>query len=230
MSALYDAGAGALRWLYDRRISAPAVLDPAFDFPAAGEVAARWKALRAEAEQVAAALERVPRFHDLMPAQAPISANDHRDWRLFVLKAYGADVSDNMARCPVLAALLASHSDILSAAFSFLAPNKHIPLHRGPFRGVTRFYMGLSVPMLADGLPAAVLTIDGRDHRIGDGEYLLWDDTYPHEVWNRSDRMRIALLLDVRRRGMPTDMALLSHMIVAAAGLAIRIKGVKWQV
>ena len=229
MSALYDAGAGALRWLYDRRISGPPVLDPALHFPASGDVAARWKELRNEAEQVAAGLGRVPRFHDLMPAQAPISANDDRDWRLFVLKAYGADVSDNMARCPVLAALLASHPGILSAAFSFLAPHKHIPLHRGPFRGVTRFYMGLSVPVLADGSPATVLTIDGHDHRIGDGEYLLWDDTYPHEVWNRSDQMRIALLLDVRRRGMPMDMALLSHIIVAAAGLAIRMKGVKWE-
>jgi aspartate beta-hydroxylase len=227
MSSLYDAVGAALRSLYDRRISAPPVLDPATYFPAADDVAELWGELRNEAEQVAVNLDRVPRFHDLMPAQAPISSNDDRDWRLFVLKAYGVRVTDNLARCPVLAALLTFNPDILSAAFSFLAPHKHIPLHRGPFRGVTRFYMGLSVPVLADGSPAAVLSIDGQDYRIGDGEYLLWDDTYPHEVWNHSERVRTALLLDVRRRALPRDMALLSRMIVAATGMVIRIRGVR---
>lgn len=172
-------------------------------------------------------LHHVPRFHDLMPAQAPISSEDGRDWRLFVLKAYGTEVRENLARCPVLAAILAFNPDIISAAFSFLAPRKHIPIHRGPFRGVTRFYMGLSVPVQPDGAPAVVLNINGRDYRIGDGQYLVWDDTYPHEVWNRSDRVRIALLLDVRRRAMPLDMALLARMIIAAAGMAIRLNGIK---
>ena len=37
-------------------------------------------------------------------------------------------------------------------------------------------------------------------HRLADGESLLWDDTFPHEVWNRSEEVRIALLLD---RGAP---------------------------
>ena len=36
-------------------------------------------------------------------------------------------------------------------------------------------------------------------HRLDDGECLLWDDTYPHEVWNKTDEVRIALLLDVWR-------------------------------
>ena len=44
------------------------------------------------------------------------------------------------------------------------------------------------------------MNIDGVPYRLGDGESLLWDDTYPHEVWNRSDRVRIALLLDVWRK------------------------------
>jgi aspartate beta-hydroxylase len=229
MSALYDLAAHAVRWVYDHRLSGPPVLDSAAFFPEAQEVAAAWPDLRAEALQVAQDMQRVPRFHDVMPAQAEISANDGRDWRMFVLKAYGVDVPDNMARCPALAALLASHPAILSAAFSFLAPGKHIPLHRGPFRGVTRFYMGLSVPRRADGSPAAVLTIDGREHRIGDGAHLLWDDTFPHEVRNDSDQVRIALLLDIRRRGMPLDMALLSRTIVAGVGAAIRLRGVRWQ-
>jgi aspartate beta-hydroxylase len=159
-----------------------------------------------------------------MPEQTEISANDGRDWRILVLKAYGTILPRNHARCPVLAETVSSVPDVLSAALSFLAPGKHVPEHRGPFRGVIRFYMGLSVPLAADGSPAAVLTIDHREHRVGDGECVLWDDTFPHEVRNRGDRVRIALLLDVRRRGMPIDMALLSRILIAGVGASIRLR------
>ena len=53
------------------------------------------------------------------------------------------------------------------------------------------------MPLAADGRPAAVLKIAGTEHRLADGEYLLWDDTFPHEVTNDSDEVRTVLLLDV---------------------------------
>jgi aspartate beta-hydroxylase len=145
---------------------------------------------------------------------------------MFILKAYGAKVPRNLARCPRLAALVAASPDVLSASISFLAPGKHIPPHRGPFRGVLRFYLGLAMPRLADGRPAAVLKIADREYPIADGECLLWDDTYVHEVWNRSNQLRTALLLDVRRRGMPADMALFSRLLIATARAGITLRGV----
>jgi aspartate beta-hydroxylase len=107
-----------------------------------------------------------------------------------------------------------------------MAPRKHIPSHRGPFRGVVRFYLGLSVPRRADGRPAAVLTVDGTEYRVGDGEWLLWDDTYPHEVTNESDEIRSVLLLDVWRRDMPLDMELFSRLLIGAVGAGVRWRGV----
>jgi len=228
MHNVYDLATAVLRGIYDRRISAPPVLDAESNFPAARQFADAWPALRDEALRVADDLSRVPRFHELMPEQAEISANDNRDWRLLVLKAYGVPVRENMARCPALASVVSSAPDVLSAALSFLAPGKHIPRHRGPFRGVTRFYLGLSDPTHEDGRPAAVLAIDDREYRIGNGEYLLWDDTFPHEVWNRSDQDRIALLLDVRRRDMPLDMALLSKLLIAGIATSVRLRKLSW--
>ncbi|KRF00569.1 aspartyl beta-hydroxylase [Frateuria sp. Soil773] len=225
MSALYDLSSRAVRSLYEARIATPPVLDADVLFPGARRFVAAWPALRDEALALAAHLETVPRFHELMASQAEISANDGRDWRMFLLKAYGVEIAANMAACPRLAALVSSEPDVLSATLSFLAPHKHIPRHRGPFKGVLRFQLGLSVPLDEQGRPAAVLSLDDREYRIGDGDSLLWDDTYPHEVWNRSDAMRIALLLDVRRRGMPADMAVLSRLLIAAVGLAVRWRG-----
>lgn len=227
MSLLYDLSANAVRRLYDARIDTPPVLDAGNYFPDAGKFADAWPALREEALAIATRLDAVPRFHEIMPAQMPISANDGKDWRVFVLKVYGMDVGKNLAACPSLAQLIAASPDVLSATLSFLAPRKHIPRHRGPFRGILRFQLGLSVPVDAQGRPAAVLALNDQEYRIGNGEHLLWDDTYPHEVWNQSDEPRIALLLDVRRRYMPADMRLLSRALIASVGMVARLRGVE---
>ncbi len=170
-------------------------------------------------------LDEVPRFQDLLPPQADIAAQDGRDWRVFVMKGYGLRVEKNLARCPFTAGLLDATPEVVSAIFAFLAPGKHIPKHRGPFRGILRFHLMLSMPNDEHGVPACELNVDGVPHRLADGESLLWDDTYPHEVWNRSDKVRIALLLDVWRKDMPADMAALSHMILAATKLVLRVTG-----
>ena len=93
-------------------------------------------------------------------------------------------------------------------------------------RGVLRFYLVLSMPVAADGRPAAVLKIAGAEHRLADGEFLLWDDTFPHEVTNGSDEVRTVLLLDVWRRGMPLDMRLLSRVLIFIVSVMARMSGV----
>jgi aspartate beta-hydroxylase len=226
MGVVYDTAAELVRFAFDSRIVGQPTLDIAEWFPDGLRLQSAWREIRDEATAVARQLDSVPRFHDIMPEQAPISANDRRDWRLFILKAYGTPIRRNMAQCPRLAQLVSRMPDVLSASLSFLAPGKHIPPHRGPFRGVLRFYMPLAMPRDERGNPAAVLRINGENHRMVEGECLLWDDTYVHEVWNRSDDVRSALLLDVRRHGMPLDMRLLSNLLILFAGLGVRIRGV----
>jgi len=225
---LYDRATGVVRAIYDSRIATPATLDSEHYFPNAKRFTERWTDIRHEALAVAGMLNQVPRFHDIMPAQADISANDGRDWRVFIMKAYGVTVQNNLQRCPTVAALLDDAPEVVSAILSFLAPGKHVPEHRGPFRGILRFHLMLSMPRDGNGVPACVMNIDGVPYRLGDGESLLWDDTYSHEVWNRSDQVRIALLLDVWRRDMPFDIALLSQAILLATKTAIRMGGMSY--
>ena len=225
---LYDHAVGAVRAIYDHRIHTPATLDAAHYFPHAERFRARWTDIRDEALGVAATLARVPRFEDMMPEQTDIAAEDGRDWRMFIMKAYGVSVDEHLRRCPTVARLLAETPEAVSCVLSFLAPGKHIPRHRGPFRGILRFHLMLSMPSDASGAPACELAIDGVPWRLADGECLLWDDTFPHEVWNRSDKVRIALLLDVWRKDMPTDMLLLSQAIMLLTKTAIRLRGIEY--
>jgi aspartate beta-hydroxylase len=223
-AAIYDRASAWLRGVYDRGITTPAVLDPTGYFPSAQRFVSSWEALREEALAIKADLSSVPRFQDLMTQQEDIAYADMRDWRMFVVKAYGVDFSANAARCPKLAALVAQCPEVLTATLSFLAPYKHVPRHRGPFRGVIRYYLALSVPTGEDGRPGTTLTVDGTDYHVGNGQALLWDDTFAHEVNNRTGDVRIALLLDVRRRGMPLRLELLTRMLIAAIGLTVRLR------
>jgi aspartate beta-hydroxylase len=224
--SLYDLSANAVRRIYDARIDTPPVLDTNTYFPGAARFISAWSDIRDEALSLSNRMQTIPRFHEIMPAQADISANDGKDWRLFILKVYGAEVEKNMALCPKLTDMVSSSPDVLSASLSFLAPRKHIPRHRGPFRGVLRYQLGLSVPVDEQGRPAAVLALNDVEHRVGDGQHLLWDDTYPHEVWNNSDQMRLVLLLDVRRPHMPFDLRVLSRALIASVGMVARVRGV----
>jgi aspartate beta-hydroxylase len=226
--SFYDSARDVVRSLYDARIDTPAILNTDHYFPAAKDFVAQWREIRKEALAVRETLASVPRFHDLMPEQADISANDGLDWRMFIMRAYGVDIPQNRARCPTVSALLDETPGAMSCVLSFLAPGKHIPKHRGPFRGILRFHLMLTMPRTANGDVAAVLEIDGQPYRLGDGECLLWDDTYPHEVWNRSDEVRIALLLDVWRRDMPYDMELLSRAVVGMVKFGMRFNGVSY--
>jgi len=226
MGRVYDQAADAVRRVYDARISAPAVLEVRTHFPEAARFVSQWRSIRDEASQVAARLQSVPRFHEIMREQDAISANDGKDWRLFVLKAYGVEFPRNLAACPVLDRLVRETPSVLSAALSFMGPRKHIPAHRGPFRGVLRFYLVLSMPLDEDGNPAAVLRVEDHAFRLSEGDCLLWDDTFEHEVWNDSDRVRTVLLLDVRRPGLPLDLRLLSRILIGAVGVGVRLRGV----
>jgi aspartate beta-hydroxylase len=229
MSAqLYDRAARVVRAIYDSRIATPATLDATHYFPNARRFTDRWTDIRREAIAVAGMLYDVPRFHDIMPTQTDISANDGRTWRGFIMKAYGATMRDNLKRCPTVATLLDQAPEVVSAILSFLAPAKQIQEHRGPFRGILHFHLMLSMPRDGTGKPACVMNIDGVPYLLGDGESLLWDDTFPHEVWNRSDQVRIALLLDVWRKDMPADIALLSRAILLGTQAAIRMGGMSY--
>ncbi len=97
---LYDHARDVVRSVYDARIHTPAVLDTERFFPNAQAFVARWRDIRDEALAVKQNLASVPRFHDIMREQADISANDGRDWRMFIMRAYGRDVPENRSRCP----------------------------------------------------------------------------------------------------------------------------------
>jgi aspartyl/asparaginyl beta-hydroxylase (cupin superfamily) len=49
------------------------------------------------------------------------------------------------------------------------------------------------------------LVVDGQPLRWSPGKLFTFDDTFVHEVWNRSSDWRAILMIDVKRPNDPTD-------------------------
>ncbi len=219
----YHSYKDAVRRFYEKRMEMPDVLDPEEHFPNYRKFVDQWEAMRDEV--IEAKIAAAPRLETVVPGQRRVATADGVEWRMMVVRGYGIDLQSNMDRLPTLTRLVKECPEVKSATVSFLGPHKHIPVHTGPFPGVLRFHLGLDVPKMPDGSPAAVLTINGVDYSFSDGEYLLWDDTVPHEAVNHSDRPRTALLLDIWRPGMPPSVERLSKVIYGAINLRMRFRG-----
>lgn len=225
MNRLYTTSSGMVRGLYDRYLDTPPILDKQRYFPEHRLFEEHWPEIREECLALMAEMESVPQFHELMEEQADLSQYGNKYWRMCVLRAYGADNAANQARCPATAQLLKGRPHILSATISFLEARKHIPAHRGPFRGILRFHLGVVIPKKADGGSSSQLMIDGKIYPLEEGGTLLWDDTYEHAAWNDADSIRAALLLDVARPGMPWPLAAFNWLVLKTITLLIRIRG-----
>jgi aspartate beta-hydroxylase len=114
MSLSYNSAVDLIRSVYDRGIKTPPVLDTQRYFPNASIFTERWRDIRDEALSAATELGNVPRFHEIMAAQSDISANDGRDWRVLILKAYGLELPQSLKHCPVIASLLAQAPEAVS--------------------------------------------------------------------------------------------------------------------
>ena len=231
MNQLYTFSSGMVRGLYDRCLDTPPILDKQRYFPEHALFEQHWSEIRAECLALMGEMTRVPEFHQLMREQADLSQYGNKYWRMCVLRAYGVDNKPNQARCPATAALLKGRPRILSATLSFLEGHKRIPPHRGPFRGILRFHLGVVIPKKADGSSACGLMIDGKTYALEEGRTLLWDDTFEHAAWNDADSIRAALLLDVARPAMPWPLAAFNWLVLKGIALAIRVRGQRgWSV
>lgn len=211
--------------VYNKSINSLAVLETHEYFPEAQYFEAEWKSIRNEALGLAQTEEEIPKFHELIESQKRISTQGYGNWRVFIPRVYGYDVEKNMARCPTLTKLLKAHPHVTSANISIIDPKKVIPAHKGPFKGIVRYSLGLSVPKNENGEPGVVLALDGQEYRTGEGESLLWDDTYEHAVTNETDEYRIVLLLDVFRANMPLHLRLLTRLIIKMTGITVKNSG-----
>lgn len=173
---------------------------------------ANWEAIRAEADQILTRRDELPNFQDISEDQKSITQDDR--WKTFFLYGFGHKAEENCRRCPETTALVESVPGMKTAFFSILAPGKHIPAHRGPYKGVLRYHLGLKVPEPAE---QCRIRVAEEVRHWEEGRGLLFDDTYDHEVWNDTGGERAILFMDVVRP-LPEPWNALNQGVIWAVG------------
>jgi aspartyl/asparaginyl beta-hydroxylase (cupin superfamily) len=189
----------ALEYLYERSSIHPQrALYDADEFPWTQELEASSPDIVAELKTVLGRRHLIPNFQDVSPEQRAITQDDK--WKTYILYAYGARANHNCRECPRTTAAIERIPGMKTAFFSILAGGKHIPAHRGPYKGLLRCHLGLIVPVPAN---SCRIRVDGIDAHWQEGKTLVFDDTLPHEVWNDSADDRVVLFIDLMRPMRP---------------------------
>lgn len=167
--------------------------------PWASTLAGAFESIRAEACRVLAEDSGFESYLDL-PENADRSAylgGQAPSWDAFFFYRHGRRYDAQHARCPQTSALLESielcriDSEAPEICFSVMAPGTHIL----PHYGVTNVRSVMHLPLVVP--PGCALHVfGGGEHSWKPGQLVLFDDTYLHEAWNRSDSPRIILLMD----------------------------------
>lgn len=199
----------------------PPIVDTNKHLPKADMLKSNWQVIREELEVVLSQhLNNIPKFHELDDIQKPISDNDGIAWRTFVIKAYGSWAEEQVKLVPRTAELIAQIPEIKTAMFSILEPGKHIPYHRGLYRGIYRYHLGLIVPKEGE----CFIINGGQKYSWCEGEDILFDDSYRHAVWNNTNETRVVLFADVLRKDLPPWLLYLNEKVYNIRANSRRLK------
>ncbi len=178
-------------------------------FPWVKELEANWREIQSELSQVLTDRDTLPSFHQVSPDQKRISTGDN--WKTCVLFVFGDRFEPNCRRCPATVRRLAKIPDLRNAGFSILSPHYRIPPHKGPTNGVVRVHLALKIPRDSEN---CWLRVDDHVLHWKEGECIIFDDLYEHEVQNNTDEERVVLFFDVERP-MRLPGRLLNKLLIA---------------
>jgi aspartate beta-hydroxylase/beta-hydroxylase len=186
----------------------PVFLDIDAVYPQLRQIDDKYDVIRDEMMRLLPEKDSIPRYHELDAGQTDISAETAHDWKVFMLFAMGEKPEQNRAKCPQTAEVLDQIPDLFQAFFSILDPGKHVPAHCGPYRGYLRYHLGLKVP--ANNQPS--IRVKDQVYTWQEGESVLFDDSWDHEVTNASDEIRVVLIVDILRP-MPTPFSNVNRVV-----------------
>lgn len=121
---------------------------------------------------------------------------DRNKWTFFPLYIYGNKIEHNLTSCPATAKLLEEIPNLTTAFFSVLLPGARVKQHRGAFKGYLRYHLGVNIPQPTT---SCGIKIDNKTYYWENGSSLIFDDTFLHEAWNKSNMERVVLYVDFIR-------------------------------
>ncbi len=125
----------------------------------------------------------------------------NQGWSVFGFKFQDTQLAQAYNLCPITGGILNKYDNLISTAgFSTLKPETIIYPHKGYTDTVLRLHLGVIVP------EGDIAIRVGNDIRKWEnGKCFVFDDTVEHEVWNRTQETRVALLIDIKKAELPAE-------------------------
>jgi aspartate beta-hydroxylase len=136
-------------------------------------------------------LRSVRRPWTLLKRRAP-----PRAWTVYPFWHMGVDVEEVTRRCPRTSAVISSLPRLCveypwgDALFSAQGPRSGLRPHCSVDNLRVRCHLGVRIPA------GTGIRVGAQTRTWSEGRCLLFEDSYEHEVWNRSDERRIVLIVD----------------------------------
>ena len=181
-------GAAPINKFFEERCNDPPVFDSR-DFKWTENFRHRWTDILNEFNDY--------RKEYLIPAYKDVnvgSSGGTEGWKALFLRVFNND-TEVIKKFPKTKKLL--DSCLCTAAyFSMLEPGTHIPEHRGVFKGVIRYHLGLKIPSDWEN---CFIVVDGQKLHWREGKDLMFDDMFLHHVENNTKESRVVLFMDIKR-------------------------------
>lgn len=126
-----------------------------------------------------------------------ISKKEENCWRGLFLKKSGVIYESLLKDFPITLQLI-DDEQIHNAFFSILDPDVEIPKHTGYYKGYLRYHLGIIIPSENDKQPYIV--VDNQIYYWKEKEGIVFDDIYLHYVKNPTNKKRVVLYLDIKRK------------------------------
>lgn len=115
-------------------------------------------------------------------------------WNTFFFYKNGIKYEENFLNCPKTGKIIESIHGTSQAGrvyFSAMSPGINVKPHCGPHNFKLRCHLGLVTD------PLAMIRVGDEIRTWKTGQCIVFDDSFEHEVWNRSKITRIVLIVDV---------------------------------
>ena len=152
-----------------------------------------WSLIRGEAEK-----QLVSKFSRFLPDEEE-NLRETGEVKQMTLFKSGIRNDKNCLKTPITCRLIerfdsartCSHGQ---AKFVVMSGNTHIWPHCGPTNCRLRAHLGLRV---SNSLGLSVLRVGNETREWKEGKFLIFDDSFEHEIWNKEDTSQLVLVIDM---------------------------------
>ena len=136
----------------------------------------------------------IPFFDDISSSQKQIV--EKNKWKSLILLVFHKKNPIYEVAFKNTNAIIQTIPNVTSVMYSVLEKDTHILPHRGIYKGLLRCHLGLIIPENKD---TCYLKVNGKIKNWTAGKCFVFDDTFQHEAFNKTDESRVILIIDFLR-------------------------------